>query len=293
MVCLKCGSTSLTYDKLANMYFCKSCNKLYNDKEVDFNKCDELKETKELGGFTLTALNLVQSIPLVGIIVPYIITKSNVSNSYKRLFSYRFISQFILTIIIVVALSICYLNLGKDISSAIQYSHSMIVNSVKDTYIKKSDVLSPTAKSKAKIDKPVVDSLSTLDSDNLIAFDGVVINGKAARTLIDYSGNSLYACLLQTKSIEERYGKYCYKNYGYRLSEAYADTVHENYYVQCNKYYDFYKDNAGNYVELGLDGIDDDKYIYYVNPASLYRFNVALDRDCNVIGYIFTEVDSK
>ena len=126
MKCLNCGSEELKYDELSGMYFCPKCNRLYDKSEIkdDVAKDDidieddesspiVWDENEDLNGFSLTVLSILQSIPILGLIVPVIVNNSNVKLIYKKTFAYRLIGQFIIGIVLIVFGAVLFMN-DKD-----------------------------------------------------------------------------------------------------------------------------------------------------------------------------------
>ena len=169
MKCLNCGSEELKYDELSDMYFCPKCNRLYDKGEIveDMNEDDieddfedgikEWKEEEDLNGFSLTVLSIMQSIPIIGLMVPILVNNSNVKVTYKKQFAYRFIGQVVICIVLIIFGAVLYINDKTYVVDNLQHNMNLIVQSVRGSYISKDDIQIP--------------NLTTVPKDSMIDTD--------------------------------------------------------------------------------------------------------------------------
>ena len=307
MKCLNCGSKELDYDELSNMYFCPKCNRLYSASEVesdaellidddDTSNVEEW-EVEGLNGFSLIVLNILQSIPIIGILIPIVVTNANVKESDKRHFGYRFLAQLFSVLICVVLLTIVMYNYKIDYGETLQQGMSNIIEFFMPRF-KSNVVTSIPSMNSVTIDETLPKEDSTedvpvLSQDNWDLVDGVVMSGKQVMNIINKTEGYQVAYLVQTVGISERHGEDTYINVGYVLdgfdNDAGKSTV---YYVEARKNYELYTDDYGEYVYEEIDTIKNSKYIFYVNPKDNYVMNVLYDSNNLVIGFMFTEVEN-
>lgn len=308
MKCLQCGSKELDYDELSNMYFCPKCNRLYSESEVELD--DELLvddtgsaskskewEAEELNGFSLIVLNILQSIPIIGILIPIVVTNANVKESDKRHFGYRFLAQLFSVLICVVLLTIVMYTYKIDYDEALQQGMNNIIEFFMPRF-KSNVTISIPSMDSITIDETLPDEDSTedipvLSQDNWDLVDGVVMNGKQVMNIINKTEGCQVAYLVQTTGISERHGEDTYINVGYVLDGFDRDTSKSTvYYIEAKAAYELYTDDYGEYVYEEIDTIKNSKYIFYVNPKDNYVMNVLYDSNNLVIGFMFTEVEN-
>lgn len=308
MKCLQCGSKELDYDELSNMYFCPKCNRLYSESEVELD--DELLvddtssaskakewEAEELNGFSLIVLNILQSIPIIGILIPIVVTNANVKESDKRHFGYRFLAQLFSVLICVVLLTIVMYSYKIDYGEALQQGMNNIIEFFMPRF-KSNAITSIPSMDSITIDETLPDEDSTedipvLSQDNWNLVDGVVMNGKQVMNIINKTEGCQVAYLVQTTGISERHGEDTYINVGYVLDGFDKDTSKSTvYYIEAKAAYELYTDDYGEYVYEEIDTIKNSKYIFYVNPKDNYVMNVLYDSNNLVIGFMFTEVEN-
>lgn len=308
MKCLQCGSKELDYDELSNMYFCPKCNRLYSESEVELG--DELLvddtssaskakewEAEELNGFSLIVLNILQSIPIIGILIPIVVTNANVKESDKRHFGYRFLAQLFSVLICVVLLTIVMYTYKIDYDEALQQGMNNIIELFMPRF-KSNAVISIPSMDSVTIDETLPDEDSTedipvLSQDNWDLVDGVIMNGKQVMNIINKTEGCQVAYLVQTTGISERHGEDTYINVGYVLDGFDKDTSKSTvYYIEAKAAYELYTDDYGEYVYEEIDTIKNSKYIFYVNPKDNYVMNVLYDSNNLVIGFMFTEVEN-
>lgn len=308
MKCLQCGSKELDYDELSNMYFCPKCNRLYSASEVesddemyvdDTDESNTIKEweTEELSGFSLIVLNIVQSIPIIGVLIPVVVSNANVKESDKRHFGYRFLAQLFSMLICVVLLTIVMYNYKIDYGKALQQGMNNVIEFFMPGF--KSNVITsvPTMDSvtldETLPDENVTDNVPVLSQDNWNLVDGVIMNGKQVMNIINETEGCLVAYLIQTTDISKRHGEDTYINVGYVLDGFDRDTSKSTvYYIEARVDYELYTDDYGEYVYEEVDAIKNSKYIFYVNPKDNYVMNVLYDSNNLVIGFMFTEVEN-
>lgn len=304
MKCLNCGSEELKYDELSDMYFCPKCNRLYDKDDVvedidDIEDIDnsikEWKEEEDLNGFSLTVLSIIQSIPIIGLIVPIIINNSNVKVSYKRQFGYRFIGQIAICIILVILGAVLFVNDKAYTVDNLQGKMISLVQSVRGSYISKDDVRMPNLTTVPKDDIIDIDSyvpeVEPLKQDNWEYFNGTSMSGKQVMSLVTNTVGSKVSYLLQTPDIADRHGKDSYRNFGYVLAGAESDSIKSStYFIDKQSTYSFYTDDYGEYKDTGISDMSNSKYIFYVNPKKSYTFNTIENDEDEVIGFMFTEI---
>lgn len=308
MKCLQCGSKELDYDELSNMYFCPKCNRLYSASEVkaddelyvddtDESNTIEEWEAEELSGFSLIVLNIVQSIPIIGILIPIVVSNANVKESDKRHFGYRFLAQLFSMLICVVLLTIVMYNYKIDYGKALQQGMNNVIEFFMPRF--KSNVITsvPSMDSvtldETLPDENVTDNVPVLSQDNWNLVDGVIMNGKQVMNIINETEGCLVAYLIQTIDISKRHGEDTYINVGYVLDGFDRDTSKSTvYYIEARVDYELYTDDYGEYVYEEIDAIKNSKYIFYVNPKDNYVMNVLYDSNNLVIGFMFTEVEN-
>lgn len=308
MKCLNCGSEELKYDELSDMYFCPKCNRLYDKSEVEGKSIkdgidtedDESSptvwdENEDLNGFSLTVLSILQSIPILGLIVPVIVNNSNVKLIYKKTFAYRLIGQFIIGIILIVFGAVLFMNDKDNTITMLQRNMNTIVHDVRACYISKDDIRIPDLTSVPKdsmIDTDAyVPEVEPILQGNWEYFNGTVMTGKQVKSLVDNTVGSMVSYLLQTPDIAERHGKDSYRNFGYVLAGAKSDSVKSNvFFIDKQSTYSFYTDDYGEYKDSGISDMSNSKYIFYINPKKSYTFNTVKSDNDEVIGFMFTEV---
>lgn len=308
MKCLQCGSKELDYDELSNMYFCPKCNRLYSESEVELD--DELLvddtsstskakewEAEELNGFSLIVLNILQSIPIIGILIPIVVTNANVKESDKRHFGYRFLAQLFSVSLCVVLLTIVMYTYKIDYGETLQQGMNNIIEFFMPRF-KSNVTISIPSMDSITIDETLPDEDSTedipvLSQDNWDLVDSVVMNGKQVMNIINKTEGCQVAYLIQTTGISERHGEDTYINVGYVLDGFDKDTSKSTvYYIEAKAVYELYTDDYGEYVYEEIDTIKNSKYIFYVNPKDNYVMNVLYDSNNLVIGFMFTEVEN-
>lgn len=307
MKCLNCGSEELKYDELSDMYFCPKCNRLYDKDEIieDMNEDDieydfedgikEWKEEEDLNGFSLTVLSIIQSIPIIGLIVPILISNSSVKVGYKKQFAYRFIGQVVICIVLIIFGAVLYINDKTYVVDNLQHNMNLIVQSVRGSYISKDDIQIPnltTVPKDSMIDTDAyVPEVGPILQGNWEYFDGITMTGKQVKSLVDSTVDSMVAYLLQTPDIAERHGKDSYRNFGYVLAGAESDSTKSNvFFVDKQSVYSFYTDDYGEYKDSGISDMSNSKCIFYINPKKSYTFNIIKNDSDEVIGFMFTEV---
>ena len=308
MKCLNCGSEELKYDELSDMYFCPKCNRLYDKSETKDNSIkddidiedDESSPTvwdedEDLNGFSLTVLSILQSIPILGLIVPVIVNNSNVKLLYKKTFAYRLIGQFIIGIILIVFGAVLFVNDKNNTIAILQHNMSSLVQDVRTCYISKDEVRMPSFTSISKDSMIDTDSyvpeVESIPQGNWEYFDGITMTGKQVKSLVDNTVGNMVAYLLQTPDIAERHGKDSYRNFGYVLAGAKSDSTKSNvFFVDKQSVYSFYTDDYGEYKDSGISDMSNSKYIFYINPKKPYTFNTIKNENDEVIGFMFTEV---
>lgn len=307
MKCLQCGSNELDYDELSNMYFCPKCNHLYSASEIDSEdeeSVDDIEEStvkewesEELNGFSLIVLNILQSIPIIGILIPIIVSNANVKESDKRHFGYRFLAQLFSVLVCMVLLAVLIYNYKIDYTKSLQVGMNKIVELFMPKF-KGNVVTSVPAMDSVKIDEMLPEDefateVPVLSQDNWNLVDGVTMTGKQVMNLINETEGCQVAYLIQTDDIADRHGKDTYNNVGYVLDGFDKDTgISTVYYIEKRADYKLYTDDYGEYVYAEIDAIKNSKYIFYVNPKENYVMNVLYDLNNLVIGFMFTEVEN-
>lgn len=308
MKCLQCGSKELDYDELSNMYFCPKCNRLYSESDVeldnellvdDTSSASKAKkwEAEELNGFSLIVLNILQSIPIVGILIPIVVTNANVKESDKRHFGYRFLAQLFSALICLVLLTIVVCSYKIDYGEALQKGMSNIIEffmpKLKSNVITSIPSMDSVTIDETLPDEDSVEDIPVLSQDNWDLVDGVVMNGKQVMNIINKTEGCEVAYLVQTTGISKRHGEDTYINVGYVLDGFDKDTSKSTvYYIEAKAAYELYTDDYGEYVYEEIDTIKNSKYIFYVNPKDNYVMNVLYDSNNLVIGFMFTEVEN-
>lgn len=304
MKCLNCGSEELKYDELSDMYFCPKCNRLYskNDIEIDEDDIEDdedyldvWNEDEDLNRFSLTVLSILQSIPIIGLIVPVIVNNSNVKPVYKKTFAYRLIGQLAIGVTVFILGVVIFVTDKYTVISDLQNNIYDVVQTVRKTYISKSDIRIPSLVSvpiDSMIDMSTYEpEISSLQASEWTYFNGVIMTGKQVTSLVDTTVGSQVSYLLQTPDIAERHGKDCYRNFGYVLTGAESDSSKSNvYFIDKQSTYSFYTDDYGEYRDSGIADMSNSKYIFYVNPKKSYTFNTIENDEDEVIGFMFTEI---
>lgn len=306
MKCLNCGSEELKYDELSDMYFCPKCNRLYDKSEIkdDVSK-DAIdaeddsptawNEDEDLNGFSLTILSILQSIPILGLIVPVIVNNSNVKLIYKKTFAYRLIGQFIIGMILIVFGAVLFINDKYNTITTLQYNMSSLIQDVRSCYISKNDIRIPSLASIQKdtmVDADTyIPEVEPILQGNWEYFDGITMTGKQVKSLVDNTVDNMVAYLLQTPDIAERHGKDSYRNFGYVLAGAKSDSTKSNvFFIDKQSTYSFYTDDYGEYKDSGISDMSNSKYIFYINTKKSYTFNTIKNENDEVVGFMFTEV---
>ena len=264
MDCIFCGSGKISYDKVTDMYYCSDCHNLFTWRD---KLMKDKSDKEELNGFSLTVLNLFQSIPIIGIIVPVIISKANVDTSYKRQFIYRFISQVFLYCVIAVLYSthLCY----KDYSYV-----SWNTKKIRDINVSFDSpyVINPlTSFTKSKSYKFTAEPWEYLD--------GTLMSGSTVRKIVELTyGNNLTYLVHNRNTLSGDVP--VYKVYGVAVTEDNSLVAKQKSYNQVEDLHD-----------LGVLQITDDRSMYRVDKEYTYTFNVILNDENKCIGFMFTDMN--
>lgn len=263
MDCIFCGSNKISYDKVTDMYYCSGCHNLFTlkDKLIKDKDCKE-----ELNGFSLIILNIIQSIPIVGIIVPIIISKANVGISYKRQFIYRFVSQVLICCIIVVLYSAHF-----DYKN---YSYKFLISAKMRSISVNFD--------NPNIVNPIVgltkNSSYKFTAEPWECLDGTLMSGDTVRKIVELTYGNDLTYLVHNRNM---YNKDIpvYRVYGVAVSDNTLVTKQRTY----NQVEDLHN--------LGILHLTDDRSIYRVDRNYEYTFNIIFNEDNSCIGFMFTDTD--
>lgn len=291
MKCIKCGSDDVTFDMVSELFYCSKCNSLFSEDELNKapkkqkkapNDSEKVKD-KSLGTFSHIVLNLLQSLPLLNIIVPVLISQSDVNDEDKKFYASRLISSLIIVIILVVILyfdiiSVRYERLDslkslKD--KALQY---VLTHNDEDLSIDEFKV--PVADIKV-IEQEKEDEFSYYDI--MRTFNNGSINGEYLLDMLndlDKVGN--VSILYQTKAVARRHKKTTYRNYGPVLSNAEykpSGPVYINTDLTDLLEQEIITDDYGNQIIIPLSDVDAERTIYTINKKSTYSINCIYDKD--------------
>lgn len=291
MKCIKCGAEGVAYDAVGNMFYCNKCNSLFSEDEVNkatkqqkkvTNKEKKIEE-KNLGTVSHIVFNLLQSLPLFNIIIPILISNSDVNDEDKKFYASRLISSLIILIILVIVFYFDILDVRSerinDLKSlkdkALQYALTC-----NDRDLSIDDFEVPVTKLRV-IEQEEEDDFSYYDI--IQVFDNGSISGEyISNVLHDLDEVGGISILYQTKNIAQRYKKTTYRNYGPMLKNAeyksnspvYIKTELTDLLEQG-----IYTDDYGNPIVLPLSDIDAEKSIFAINKKSTYSINCIYDED--------------
>jgi hypothetical protein len=300
MRCKRCGGYDLEYDESTDMYYCVDCRKLYEEKDIDAEKKDGLVleplDDEDLGGVPMVVLHILMAIPLLNIFALIIIAHTKIKVTYKRYFSYRFITQLIIAVALIIGLFTLLLNVRVDYENLVYTNTYNLVNTI--TF---GDKISELQSCIPDVTTPTLDELlaesqvrksKVFDSDSLNLVDGAIMTGKQVTKFIDKTSDYKLAYLIQTKAIVSRHGSQTCKNIGYVLRGAVPDeNKSDAYYIEEKKTYAYYKNDKGELVYASTDDIKSDKYIFYINPDNYYKLSILYAKDDSIVGFKFKEVD--
>lgn len=295
MKCVNCKSNNTSYDVHSEMWYCKDCNSLFSSEEVLDEDGDW--EDKDLNGFSMIVLHIMQMIPLLNILVSYIVDNSEVKKEYKKCFNYKTLSQLLVFTLVAVMAVIGYKHNTVEKLKDTYYTISGRCTELKES-LNKSDVGEVFSSTESKSYKDLLDEIDSYvvvdDSDKSSRFyylDGVVLDGDICQSIVQDTDNESYSYLIQSRDISKRYGTNSYRNVGYILNTSSYEESNRNYFYVVGEDNDYsrYTDDYGEFIYEPVEDLFNKKYIYYLNPNKEYVITILHEEDL-IVGLIFKEV---
>ena len=290
MKCIHCNKEGVSYDGVSEMFFCKECGSLYDTEEHEQYirnkgkikiKEDKPSEVKGLSVFSHIILNTIQSIPLIGLIIPLMIGCSEMPGNDKKFYAGRFISQFLIlsgamlvyTVFIMDSRELRLAQLHDIVSTANNY---FISASDREFDIDERDI--PV--SVLNRIEPVTLEPDIKYLDDISMFDGATVKGSTVLTLVnDIALDDRVSILVQTKQIASRYSKTTYRNYGLAL-DGVAYKADGPCYIKTDlEVLEPLTDDYGRLVHIEVIDLDKDKSIFKISEESNYSIQCFYEDD--------------
>lgn len=283
MKCIYCGSEEMSYDNTTGMWYCKSCQRTYDE--------DEVRRETNFSIPTLFMLAFLCLIPIVNLFVLFNVVNSIIDDKYRNTLISVVLVQYFSLILVIMYLAVWQHSQAKqkaiEVFNKVQsYVSGLTIKDVDERYkVSYRTDYSEFLPKNYKADESEIDTLKK----DLYLFSGSKMTGSKVLELTKaYDGTST-VFLIQTLNIKNRYGKDIYRNYNLRLSGA------EDSSEELIKYFDI-KDEMSVYITdynefeyLPIEDITKKKYIFYVNPKSEYEFTYSTIDDYGV--FIFKELE--
>lgn len=283
MKCIYCGSEEMSYDNTTGMWYCESCQRTYDE--------DEIERETNLSVPTLFMLAFLCLIPIVNLFVLFNVVNSIIDDKYRNTLISVVLVQYFSLILVVMYLAVWQHSQAKqkaiEVFDKVQsYVSGLTMKDVDERYkVSYRTDYSEFLPKNYKADESEIDTLKK----DLYLFSGTKMTGSKVLELTKaYDGTST-VFLIQTLNIKNRYGKDIYRNYNLRLSGT------EDSSEELIKYFDI-KDEMSVYITdynefeyLPTEDITKKKYIFYVNPKSEYEFTYDTIEDYGV--FIFKELE--
>lgn len=290
MKCIYCGSDKVTYDDTSSMYYCSECNHLFEE-----NDNTEINSEEDLNGFSLIMLSIVQMIPILNIIVAIIICDSSVKNEYKKMISYKVISNMIVSFIVFLCLLQVILNNRFNIIENILDRSKYLIDYMSNSLSTEKDFHIIEGKSFSEILNSIDDvetNTNYVDIDSIKYLDNVVLSGDKILSIIEDNDNKICSFHIQTKSIAGKYGTNVYRIYGYiTIGYDNMNTLNNYFYKNdTNINLDFCRGENNKLVYGTLNDVYNSDTIFYINSKSTFRVNILRNEKEDFIGFSFTEL---
>ena len=296
MKCINCNNEEVVFDTVSEMYYCEKCGTLFEEGEIKNkgNKKDCAKKhvkNNTLSLFSHVVLNTVQSMPIVGLIVPLLVSSTQISEYDRKYYTSRFISQILQCICIALVYAV-FIAGAKEARS--MYLHDMI-NGVNGYFITMADShidIKYTYVPVKVLDKlePLKPDVESEYVDSMYLLDGSTIKGKSVSTILtDLNNQEDITILLQTTGIAKRYGKTTYRNFGQAIEGIELKTNEPCYIKDVGDTITPLLDDYGNVIRLGLKDLEDSKSIFYVKEDSNFTIKCFYNEDGTLIGVMLTE----
>lgn len=289
MKCPKCESKCIK-DEVTGMWFCDECQSLYDEKEF---------ESKEhIGIGFLIMMSFLLLIPIVNIIVIVIISNSGIDDKYKNSYCSLVIGEMIITAVVVVyGILLTKSNVDEEAVATFNKLYNTVKIKTEIELIPEIEVVYDTS-IKGVMDsyKPVVkveESEEVLISKNSFynfeIFQGSYLKGSEVINFLKSYGSEDMAFIIQTKAMRDKNGKESYRNYGLRLNGTTEGSDKSIRYLEPAEEYSVYTNDYEETQMLSTKDVEKKKYIFYVNPKSLFKFELFTFEDFYVMQ--FTELE--
>lgn len=283
MKCPKCKETMIL-DTVSDTYYCEQCSVLYDKEEL---------ENKPEG--KILFLSLLLWIPIFNMVILNLIERSNSKN--KNVYYNVFLSSLMFHMVLFVLAGFGYKwytdtkvrfarqTLESAFDTIAKEDNISVVdfeNMVNFAIDKKTKIIENAENSKEK-----KDIINQKYSDEFVSIiDNSFISGENVRYLMEQYPN--YGYLLQTVSLRQKHQNVnVYLNVGRFIKGTSTNQDKQYRVIDCSTYEEFVLlHDSVKYTDLKTEST-----IYHIYNTEMFKVQLLYDKDRNVVGLSFTELE--
>lgn len=283
MKCPKCKET-IIFDDASDTYYCEQCGIIYDREELE-NK-PKIK---------VLLLSFLLWIPIVNWIIIACIEKS--SSEDKKTYYNVFLSSIMMNMLILVLAGFTY---KWYVDTRIRFARQTLTSAMDiiektdgKNVIDISEVIPKVETSKAKITsvRKQLEEQAQLEAemfsdDFLSIINGGYITGEQVRFIMEQYPS--YGYLLQTDELKLKYQNVnLYLNVGRNIKECGSTSEDKYRLIDCSMYDTF----TLLYSTTEYNKLDTKNTIYYIYDSEMFKVQLLYDKDKNIVGLSFTELE--